>query len=137
MHPRMATVCMIQRRKQMESILSNGRMPNDFLIDVETSLPKLRICMLLLRLFMYLRLLNICRTPGKELEEHLNANYGQGNLIYEDLCSLTPLGLEEGWVANIEVDGEQYRRSKISLPSEENKFFSITTVYVLSSDACA
>jgi hypothetical protein len=44
-------------------------------------------------------------TPGRDLEAHLNKSYGPGNPIYEDLCDLTRKGLEEGWVANIELDG--------------------------------
>ena len=39
-------------------------------------------------------------------------------------------GLQEGWVANVEVDGKKYRRSKVCLPSPENRYFSITTVYM-------
>ncbi|KAI4720451.1 hypothetical protein E4T48_03387 [Aureobasidium sp. EXF-10727] len=73
-------------------------------------------------------------TPGHELEAHLNKNYGPGNPIYEDLCNLTRSGLDEGWVANFELDGEKYRRSKILLPSAENRFFSITTVYMESEE---
>lgn len=66
----------------------------------------------------------------------MNENYGPGNLIYEDLCSLTLKGLAEGWLANIPVDGygSRYRRSKLSLPSLENRFFSITAVYMNSQE---
>ncbi|KAJ4357442.1 uncharacterized protein N0V89_002017 [Didymosphaeria variabile] len=73
-------------------------------------------------------------TPGHELEAHLNKAYGPGTPIYEDLCALTRKGLEEGWVANIELDGAKYRRSKISLPKPETRYMSITTVYMKSSD---
>jgi hypothetical protein len=73
-------------------------------------------------------------TPGHELEAYLNANYGPGNPVYEDLCDLTRQGLEEGWVANFELDGAKYRRSKVLLPSAENRFFSITTVYMESEE---
>lgn len=71
------------------------------------------------------------RTPGKDLEEYLNSHYGPGSRIYEDLCSLTRQGLNEGWLANIEIDGPKYKRSKISLPCAEKKFFSITAVHVI------
>lgn len=74
------------------------------------------------------------RTPGKSLETHLNEKYGPGNPIYEDLCSLTREGLKEGWIANIEVDGPKYRRSKVALPKEETRFMSITTVYMDSQE---
>ncbi|KAJ4370955.1 hypothetical protein N0V86_008649 [Didymella sp. IMI 355093] len=73
-------------------------------------------------------------TPGKDLEEYLNTHYGPGNPIYEDLCSLTRKGVEEGWAANIDIDGRHYRRSKIALPKEETRYFSITTVYMESDD---
>ena len=73
-------------------------------------------------------------TPGHQLESYLNTNYGPGNPIYEDLCNLTRQGLKEGWVANFELDGAKYRRSKILLPSTENRFFSITTVYMESEE---
>ncbi|KAJ4400683.1 hypothetical protein N0V91_008521 [Didymella pomorum] len=73
-------------------------------------------------------------TPGKDLEKYLNNHYGPGNPIYEDLCSLTRKGVEEGWAANIDIDGRHYRRSKIALPKEETRYFSITTVYMESDD---
>ncbi|KAF2234975.1 hypothetical protein EV356DRAFT_576175 [Viridothelium virens] len=73
-------------------------------------------------------------TPGHDLENYLNKNYGPGNNLYEGMCSLTRQGLSEGWVANIELDGKRYRRSKILLPSDENRYFSITTVFMESSD---
>jgi hypothetical protein len=73
-------------------------------------------------------------TPGNELEAYLNKNYGPGNPVYEDLCKYTRQGLDEGWVANFELDGAKYRRSKILLPSAENRFFSITTVYMESEE---
>ncbi|KAF2623616.1 hypothetical protein BU25DRAFT_349363 [Macroventuria anomochaeta] len=73
-------------------------------------------------------------TPGKDLEAYLNTHYGSGNAIYEDLCTLTCQGLQEGWVANIDIQGRDYRRSKIALPKEETRFFSITTVYMNSQD---
>ncbi|KAJ4317675.1 hypothetical protein N0V94_004830 [Neodidymelliopsis sp. IMI 364377] len=73
-------------------------------------------------------------TPGKDLEKYLNTHYGPGNAIYEDLCDLTRQGLQEGWVANIEIDSKNYRRSKIALPKEDTRFFSITTVYMSSQE---
>lgn len=73
-------------------------------------------------------------TPGKALESKLNAEYGPGNSYYEDMCSCIRQGLDEGWVASIELDGPKYRRSKICLPSPENRYFSITTVYMDSKE---
>jgi hypothetical protein len=77
---------------------------------------------------------NTNSTPGKDLEIYLNKHHGSGTTIYEDMCSLTRIGIEEGWAANIEIDGSHYRRSKIALPREDTRFFSITTVYMQSTD---
>jgi hypothetical protein len=74
------------------------------------------------------------RTPGHDLEQYLNAHYGPENPLYQKLCDLTRRGYDEGWVANIDLDGKRYRRSKILLPSAENRFFSITTVFMDSQD---
>lgn len=76
-------------------------------------------------------------TPGKDLEAYLNTHYGPGNPIYEDLCALTIKGIEEGWAANIPITGPGYRRSKISLPKPETRYFSITTVYTDSVEEFA
>ena len=73
-------------------------------------------------------------TPGKDLEDHLNAHYGPGNKYYEELSRLMRLGLEEGWVASTAVGGRHYRRSKIILPSPQTKFFSLTSVWMDSQD---
>jgi hypothetical protein len=40
----------------------------------------------------------------------------------------------EGWVATDEIDGSKYRRTRIGAPSEANRFFSITTVYIDSDE---
>jgi hypothetical protein len=64
----------------------------------------------------------------------LNTKYGPGNPYYEGFCELVKVGLEEGWVANIELDGSKYRRSKICLPSEATRFMSVTTVYMESEE---
>ncbi|TDZ67398.1 hypothetical protein CTRI78_v003033 [Colletotrichum trifolii] len=73
-------------------------------------------------------------TPGKDLEQRLNREYGPGNAFYEDFCSYIKQGLEEGWVAQTEIDGRKYRRGKVALPSEETRYFSITTVYMESQE---
>lgn len=70
------------------------------------------------------------RTPGKELEARLNKTHGPGTPFYEDLCRYIRQGLDEGWVASLEVDGRRYRRGKIAEPSEATRFFSITAVYM-------
>ncbi|KAF2153211.1 p-hydroxylaminobenzoate lyase [Myriangium duriaei CBS 260.36] len=73
-------------------------------------------------------------TPGKDLEHRLNSQYGPGNPYYEDFCRYIRQGLDEGWVAQTELDGPKYRRGKISLPSADTRFLSITTVYMDSED---
>jgi Domain of unknown function (DUF4863) len=72
------------------------------------------------------------RTAGTELEQWLNATYGPGTPLYEDLARLIKAGVEEGWAANVEIDGAHYRRSRIAAPSEETEYFSITAVYMNS-----
>lgn len=76
------------------------------------------------------------RTPGKDLEATLNRDYGPGNTYYDDFCRLIRQALEndEGWVAVDEIDGPKYRRTRISPPSELNRHFSITTVYMDSQE---
>lgn len=76
------------------------------------------------------------RTPGKDLEIRLNHEYGPGNPSFDDFASLIRQGLinNEGWVAVDEIDGSKYRRTRISAPSEENRYFSITTVYMNSQE---
>lgn len=74
------------------------------------------------------------RTPGKSLEDHLNKSYGPGTPHYDTLASLIKSGLEEGWVANIPIDGSRYRRSRVSPPTEATRFCSVTTVYMATVD---
>ncbi|KAK6855035.1 p-hydroxylaminobenzoate lyase [Apiospora arundinis] len=74
-------------------------------------------------------------TPGKDLEARLNQDHGPGTPYYEDFCRYIRQGLDEGWVASVEVDGKRYRRGKIAEPSEATRFFSITTVYMDSASA--
>ncbi|KAL3424646.1 p-hydroxylaminobenzoate lyase [Phlyctema vagabunda] len=69
-------------------------------------------------------------TPGKVLEDHLNHSYGPGTHYYDTFGSLVKQGLAEGWVANIEVQGRKYRRSRLCGPSERTSWFSVTTVFM-------
>ncbi|KAM0749820.1 hypothetical protein T439DRAFT_326716 [Meredithblackwellia eburnea MCA 4105] len=75
-------------------------------------------------------------TPGKDLEARLNSNYGPGNTFYEDFKKFMTDALNEdsSWIANIEVEGRHYRRSKVCGPCEETRFMSITTVYMESEE---
>ena len=73
-------------------------------------------------------------TPGAEMERWLNQKYGEGSQLYQDLARLIKLGVEEGWAANQEVEGPNYRRSRILEPMPETFQFSITAVYMNSTD---
>lgn len=77
------------------------------------------------------------RTPGKDLERRLNSHYGPGNPFYEDFCDLVRKGIDEGWAASGELDGPKYRRGRISLPTAETLFMSITTVFFDSKEVYA
>jgi hypothetical protein len=72
------------------------------------------------------------RTAGKELDLWLNENYGPETALYKDLARLITDGVNEGWAANVEVTGPDYRRSRIAEPSAELNYFSITAVYMNS-----
>jgi hypothetical protein len=71
-------------------------------------------------------------TAGTDVEHWLNQERGPGSEFYEELSRLVKLGLEEGWAANVEISGPNYRRSRICEPSAETLYFSITTVYMNS-----
>ena len=73
-------------------------------------------------------------TPGADMERWLNKKYGENSDLYKDLSRLIKIGLEEGWAANIEISGPNYRRSKILEPTPETFHFSITAVYMNSKD---
>lgn len=73
-------------------------------------------------------------TPGAEMEKWLNKRYDQESDLYQNLARLIKLGVEEGWAANQEVAGPNYRRSRILDPSPETFYFSITAVYMDSKD---
>jgi hypothetical protein len=69
-------------------------------------------------------------TPSRDLEEFLNKNYGLGNKYYDGMAELVKIGIREGWAANTEIDGPNYRRSKVVLPSDKTRHFSLTTVWM-------
>lgn len=70
------------------------------------------------------------KTAGEELEAYLNAHHGPGDPVWDDLARIITEGVEQGWAANVEVDGRHYRRSRISEPSERLSWFSVTAVYM-------
>jgi hypothetical protein len=73
-------------------------------------------------------------TPGADMEVWLNRKYGPSSELYSDLARLIKLGVEQGWAANQEIDGPNYRRSRIAEPSPETFYFSITAVFMNSRD---
>lgn len=73
-------------------------------------------------------------TPGTEVEVWLNSRYGPDSSLYKDLAALVKAGVEEGWAANVEIQGRKYRRSRIAEPSGETFHLSITAVYMDSTD---
>jgi Domain of unknown function (DUF4863) len=72
-------------------------------------------------------------TPGADMERWLNEAYGESSALYRDLSRLIKVGVEEGWAANQEVDGPNYRRSRILEPTAETFQFSLTAVYMNSA----
>ena len=73
------------------------------------------------------------RTAGGELEDWLNTTYGPDSELYQDLARMITEGVRDGWAANIEVDGPNYRRSRIAEPQDLLNYFSITAVYMNSA----
>src|ERR1700759_3773163 len=73
-------------------------------------------------------------TPSAQMEKWLNEKYGQNSDLYKELARLIKLGVEEGWAANQEVDGPNYRRSRIVEPTPETFHFSIPAVDMDSND---
>jgi hypothetical protein len=74
-------------------------------------------------------------TTGTEVEQWLNTKYGQESELYQHLARLITIGVtQEGWAANVEIAGRRYRRARLVDPSEKTFGFSITTVYMDSTD---
>lgn len=70
-------------------------------------------------------------TTGAEVEQWLNTKYGTDSEFYREVAHLIRVGVEEeGWAANVEVEGRRYRRARLVDPSEATHGFSITTVYM-------
>ena len=60
------------------------------------------------------------------MEERLNRDYGPGTPHYDELARLIRRGLDDGWVANIEISGPKYRRSRVSEPIEQLKCVDVS-----------
>lgn len=72
-------------------------------------------------------------TASTEVERWLNQKYGPDSELYQTLARLVQKGVEDGWAANVEIDGPHYRRSRIAEPSDRTLHFSITAVYMDST----
>jgi hypothetical protein len=72
-------------------------------------------------------------TTSTEVESWLNQKYGPDSEFYQALSALVRKGVEDGWAANIDIEGPNYRRSRIAEPSEHTLHFSITAVYMDST----
>lgn len=72
-------------------------------------------------------------TAGTDTERWLNRKYGPDSGLYQALARLVTQGVQDGWAANVELDGPVYRRSRIADPSERTHHFSITAVYMDST----
>lgn len=73
-------------------------------------------------------------TAGTETERWLNQHCGPDSELYQTLARLVKQGVRDGWAANVELDGSIYRRSRIADPSEGTRYFSVTAVYMDSTD---
>jgi hypothetical protein len=72
-------------------------------------------------------------TAGTAVEIWLNRKYGPDSELFQALSRLAAKGVEDGWAANIAIDGPAYRRSRIAEPSGRTLHFSITAVYMDST----
>jgi len=72
-------------------------------------------------------------TAGTAVERWLNEKYGPDSELYQTLSGLVKMGVQDGWAANVEIDGPTYRRSRIAEPSDRTLHFSITAVYMDST----
>lgn len=72
-------------------------------------------------------------TAGAAVENWLNQKYGADSELYRTLAHLVLKGVQDCWAANVPIDGQAYRRSRIAEPSERTLHFSITAVYMDST----
>ncbi|MDR5761215.1 DUF4863 family protein [Caballeronia sp. LZ035] len=73
------------------------------------------------------------RTASPEVEQWLNREYGVQSDLYQQIAQWVKRGVQDGWAANLEIDGPRYRRSLLSAPCEKTCFFSITVVLMDSA----
>lgn len=72
-------------------------------------------------------------TAGAAVEGWLNQKYGPDSELYQTLARRVKKGVEDGWAANVEIEGPTYRRGRIAEPSAHTRYFSITAVYMDST----
>ena len=72
-------------------------------------------------------------TTSTDVERWLNEKYGPDSELYRTLARSITQGVEDGWAANVEIEGPTYRRSRIAEPSLRTLQFSITAVYMDST----
>lgn len=84
-------------------------------------------------------LINLCieflakvkdKTASNNLEQWLNDTYGPDSETYQRIADLVIEGVAQGWAANTEISGPNYRRSRLCEPCAETFYFSITTVFM-------
>lgn len=73
-------------------------------------------------------------TTGTEVEQWLNREYGPGSDFYDEVSELIKAGVRDGWAADVEIRGPKYRRARLCDPRPETFGFSITAVYMDSSE---
>jgi hypothetical protein len=70
------------------------------------------------------------KTANANIEQWLNETYGPDSETYQRMADLVIEGVAQGWAANVEITGPNYRRSRLCEPSAETFYFSITAVYM-------
>lgn len=72
-------------------------------------------------------------TAGPAIEDWSNQKYGRDSALYRSLARMVVNGVEDGWAANVEIDGTACRRSRIAAPSARTLCFSVIAVYMDST----
>jgi hypothetical protein len=76
--------------------------------------------------------------PSYQVRDTASAIYGRCRVEsdwYQVLSRKIVMAVEEGLVANVEVEGAHYRRSRVSEPCTETCYFSLIAVFIDSNSA--
>ncbi len=65
------------------------------------------------------------RALDAALESRLNERFGAGSDAYQNLRRLLELGIDEGWVAYVDIQGAAYRRGCIAEPAAQTAELSV------------